>query len=391
MSKRKLQSWITAFIKHTEGLHSPDIWRRWVAISTIAAVLEQKVWIWTYSPVYPNLYTFIIGHPGTGKTRTIREGRKYFNQITGLHLAPISLTWASLVDSLAEAKHLVNPMGNVMEFNSMYICADEMGAFIHKYDNEMTKGLSTLYDPDPYSQRRRTNDLNIVIPSPQINLITGVTPQDLIGFMPDTAWGQGFAARLIMVFSDERIIGDDFVPNNADHSVDLTHDLGLINELTGQFYITDDWHQCVNNWRHLGEPPVPNHPKLTHYITRRHTHLYKLSMISSIDRDGGLALTKDDFNQSLGWLLEAELAMPDIFKAGATNIDGQAIDEISHFVMVQDRGIGVSEQAITHFARSRVPLHSILRIVEIMERSGMIRCVRIDKRSGLRYFSAPSV
>ncbi|MGH7743417.1 MAG: DUF3987 domain-containing protein [Candidatus Dormibacteria bacterium] len=362
-----------------------------MAISTIAAVLEQKVWIWTYSPVYPNLYTFIIGHPGTGKTRTIREGRKYFNQITGLHLAPISLTWASLVDSLAEAKHLVNPMGNVMEFNSMYICADEMGAFIHKYDNEMTKGLSTLYDPDPYSQRRRTNDLNIVIPSPQINLLTGVTPQDLIGFMPDTAWGQGFAARLIMVFSDERIIGDDFVPNNADHSVDLTHDLGLINELTGQFYITDDWHQCVNNWRHLGEPPVPNHPKLTHYITRRHTHLYKLSMISSIDRDGGLALTKDDFNQSLGWLLEAELAMPDIFKAGATNIDGQAIDEISHFVMVQDRGIGVSEQAITHFARSRVPLHSILRIVEIMERSGMIRCVRIDKRSGLRYFSAPSV
>ena len=71
----------------------------------------------------------------------------------------------------------------------------------------------------------------------------------------------------------------------------------------------------------LGEPPVPDHPKLIHYITRRRTHLYKLSMVASIDRSNALSLTQDDFNKALGWLIEAELTMPDIFKAGSTSVD----------------------------------------------------------------------
>ena len=32
---------------------------------------------------------------------------------------------------------------------------------------------------------------------------------------------------------------------------------------------------------------------------------------------------------------------------------------------------GVSEQRITHFARNLIPIHSIMRVIEIMERSGM--------------------
>src|SRR5271166_6582293 len=68
---RKLGSWIESFIEQTENLEAPLIWRRWSAISMIAAALEQKVWMQTSSPIFPNLYMMIIGHPGTGKTRTL--------------------------------------------------------------------------------------------------------------------------------------------------------------------------------------------------------------------------------------------------------------------------------------------------------------------------------
>jgi hypothetical protein len=376
-AQRKLGSWIDTFVLQTERLESPAIFRRWTAIGIIAAALEQKVWVTTSSPLYPNLYIIILGHPGTGKTRTIREGRTYIRTLEKIHLAPISMTWASLVDSLVNSKCLYSREREPdLEYNSMFICADELGAFIHQYDNEMVDGLSALYDPDVYSQVRRTNDLNIKIQSPQINILTGSTPQNLTAFMPEKAWGQGFTSRLIMVFSDERTIGDDFAPVKVNHSIDLDHDLMRINALSGQFKVTEEYREAVNNWRHLGEPPVPLHPKLTHYITRRRVHLYKLSMISSVDRSDALTLTTADFNRALGWLIEAEDTMSDVFKAGATNSDGAALDEIIHFIRINDMGPGVSETAITAFAKERLPIHSTLRIIEMMERSGMIYCVR---------------
>lgn len=311
--------------------------------------------------------------------------KRLMMDLTNFHIAPISMTFAAMADALFES---VRNRVDGSSFNSLYICAEEMGAFIHKYDNEMIDGLAAFYDPDPYAQRRRTNDIKFEIASPQINMVAGVTPQNLLHVLPERAWGQGFMSRVIMVFSDERIIGDDFAPQPSLNLENLAHDLTTIFNLHGRFHVTEEYRECINNWRQLGEPPVPTHPKLTHYITRRRVHLYKLSMVASVDRGNTLALTKDDFNTALNWLAEAEALMPDIFKAGAGNVDGAAMDEIHHFVVASDRGTGVSEQKIIHFARERVPIHSILRIVEIMTASGQLYCLGVDRRTQIKYYSA---
>lgn len=375
-------------------LDSPAIFRKWSAISTIAAVLEQKVWITTSRPLFPNIYTLIVGHPGVGKTRTIREAKSYVINLPDFHLAPISLSFAALVDSLVGAKRMVIRLPeSPLEYNSMFIAADELGAFVHKYDDEMIAGLSTFYDPDPYSQSRRTKDINIKIKSPQLNLLCGSTPSNLMKFMPDSAWDQGFTSRLIMVFSDERIVGDDFAPKTVNHSNALDHDIRMINSLTGNFEVTEDYRKAVNDWRALGEVPIPNHPKLIHYVTRRRAHLYKLSMISAVDRSNVLILTKDDFNRAMGWMLEAESTMAEIFKAGANSADGQALDEIKYFIQTSqpmDETKGVSEQRILNFAKERIPLHSIMRVIDILQGSGMIRALGIDKRTGQRVFRVVS-
>ena len=179
-TKRKLNSWIESFVNQTANLHSPAIFRKWTAILTLASAMEQKVWLMTSRPLYPNLYTFLVAHPGVGKTRTINEGKHYIRELPESHLAPISMTFASLVDSLVKAKrHIIRPGDDPMEYNSMAIFADEMGAFIHKYDNEMIDGLSAFYDPTPYQQVRRTTDLRVKIEAPQLNMLCGCTPQNL--------------------------------------------------------------------------------------------------------------------------------------------------------------------------------------------------------------------
>jgi len=316
--------------------------------------------------------------------------------LPNFHIAPISITFAALADALCEAERHVVIAGETHSFNSLFICAEEMGAFIHKYDNEMIDGMAAFYDPDPYAQRRRTNDIKFEILSPQINMVAGVTPQNLLHVLPERAWGQGFMSRVIMVFSAERIVGDDFAPQPTVATADLEHDLAVINNLYGRFHVTEEYRDCINLWRAADESidgaPAPDHPKLTHYVTRRRVHLYKLSMVASIDRGNSLAITREYFNTALGWLAEAEHLMPDIFKAGGSSIDGAAMDEIRHYVTAADHGNGVSEQKIIYFAQKLIPLHSILSVINVLEKSGQLHCLGIDRKTQIKYYStrAPS-
>jgi hypothetical protein len=298
-----------------------------------------------------------------------------------------------MIDAVAKSKrNVVITNGkdlDQLEYNTIYITADELSAFMHKYDDEAIGVMSDFYDPQPYGQTRRGNDLNIKIKSPQLNLICGTTPSNLMKYMPETAWEQGFTSRVIMIFSDERSIGDDFeIKTAAGPSPELVHDLNAIAGLVGKFEVTPDYRTAVNNWRTLGEPPQVSHPKLIHYATRRRVHLYKLSMVSAIDRSDVLLLTKDDFNRALGWLIEAESTMPDIFKAGAGNADARAMDEIYHYVLTIGARGPVAERKIINFAKEHIPMHSIERVIGIMEKAGMLRATNLDPKTGLRMYKA---
>lgn len=387
-ARRKLESWIDQFVEATDNLHSPELFRKWCAISTLASALEQKVWLTTSSPIFPNIYVFLIGHPGTGKTRTIRTARAYLSTLPEFHLAPTSMTFASLVDAFVRAKRMIVrlPEGP-LEYNAITIANDELGTFLHKYDKEMADGLSAFYDNDPYGHERRGGDIKIKIKSPSVNILCGSTPSNLMEVVPEGAWGQGFTSRTIMVFSDERIIGDDFAVVSRRLDENLSHDLGHINTINGEFKVTEDYRNLVNLWRQQGEAPQPNHPRLVHYNARRKVNLYKLSMISAIDKSDQLLLTREDFNRAIGWLHEAEAFMADIFKASVSGGDSVAMDECFHYISVAGTK-GMNEQKIINFLRERVPAHSILRVLEVMEKSGLIRAVRIDPATHLRTFVA---
>src|SRR5271168_3636843 len=134
---RKLESWIESFVAHTDNLESPTLFRKWAGIFTIAAAMEMKTWLQTSSPLYPNLYVFIVGHPGVGKNRIIRVAKKYMAEIHEFHFAPTSLTGAALVDTLAASKRFIARLPDPpLEYFNTTITAEELTAFMHKYDDE---------------------------------------------------------------------------------------------------------------------------------------------------------------------------------------------------------------------------------------------------------------
>src|SRR5215471_3055029 len=178
---RKLESWIDQFVQYTDNLESAEVFRRWSAISLIAAVLERKVYVKTSAPLYPNLYVFLVGNAGIGKTRPISAAQSFARKIEELFLGATSMTMASLVDHLDEAKRTIIQLPDpAIEYNSLYVCVDELSAFMDQFDSGLVAGLTTFYDCVPYSQGRRVHNIRIKIARPQLNILCGTTPSNLI-------------------------------------------------------------------------------------------------------------------------------------------------------------------------------------------------------------------
>lgn len=309
-------------------------------------------------------------------------------EIPDVHIAPTSMTSASMIDCMADAKRMVmNLPDPPMEFNSMYAMPDELATFMSKYDEDLVGTMTTFWDCVPYSQTRRGRELKIKIRSPQLSLLLGCTPANLMKSIPEFAWDQGFMSRVVMIHSTEKIVGNIFDPPVVKQPEEMIHDLKCINTLIGKFGWDQGFSTAVNNWRKLGLPPTPSHPKLVHYNSRRLSHLLKLAMVASIDRADSLNLNVEDFNRAMGWLLEAEAFMPEIFETGVGGTDSKALDEVMHFI--SRFGIkGANEHQINRFAKDRMPLHSVIRTIEVLEKTGMIKIKGIDKLTGQRTFTA---
>jgi len=387
---RKCASWVDAFVQTTDNLEAPPLYRTWAALTTIGATLEQKVWLQTSTPMYPNMYVFLVGHPGVGKTRTIRAVRTYAAEVENFYLAPTSVTAAALVDALADSKRIIMNKDGPIDYNTMMFTADEMGSFMHKWEDDVVALLSQFYDVDVYSQHRRGKEIKIKIKRPQLTILAGTTPANLMRFVPESAWDQGFTSRCILVYSEDRIVTDIWSARPGIMDKDLLHDLKLINNLYGQFNATPDYQELVNAWRDANYHPVPKHPKLVHYNTRRLAHLFKLSMISSVDKGASLLLTKDDFNRAYNWLTGAEALMPDVFKAGTPSADAKAIDEVLHYMQATDKGSGVQEYMIMAFAKDRLNMNYLPKLMDTMVACRMVRPVGINKTTGTRIWKVTS-
>lgn len=357
--------------------------------------MSRKVWVTLYDKgviLYPNLYIFLIGAPASGKSIAIDVARnELWKEMKDYFVAPKSITAAALSDTLNEAKiKLLRPGLNppFIEFNSLIICSSELGVFISAYDGEFIQRLTDLYDNGIYDERRRGKDLKIVIPQAQLNLLGGTTPSYLNDLLPSGAWDQGFISRVIMIYSSEvpkkKLFGAS-TEETVSRQV-LVEDLKTIGSLYGQMTWQPAAADLLELWNEQGGPPTPDHIRLIHYTGRRTSHLAKLCMIASVSRSNELIITEDDFHEAVNWLAEAEFYMPEIFKSMKSNTaDGTAIDEAFYFVWAEwsKSKKPVGEHQIIQFLQQRVPNYSVLRIIDLMCRSNMLKQVGANGHGGL--------
>jgi hypothetical protein len=343
------------------------------------------VWINTsHGITFPHLYLFLVAHPGVGKQAIDlvvgmwREVKKHDRMTAALHLSPDNMSKAALIDAIVDARTTFTPLkGKAIEYHSLLVVGEEAGVLFPSYDPDFIGVLNKLYNaPDHHSERRRygkQQDAQMV--KPQLNLLVGATPGWLAGTLPADAWSTGLTARIIMLYSEEvekRSLLAEVKRNDALRA-DLIERLTDASKLYGEVPFTQEALEHLDSWQMADGPPTPTHSKLNHYIRRRLQNALKLCLISAISR-GEMEIEKSDVERAIGWLIEAEKFMPDIFRAMVGKSDSEVLEELHYFTVnawrVQRKPL--REALLIEFLSQRVPTEKINNILTTAERSSMI-------------------
>lgn len=339
--------------------------------------MERKTFIKTnIGELYPNLYIMAIAPPGVGKTLITGTAQEFLGELSDHHVAPSSVSRASLVDALVAAERkIVMPQNNppVLSFNSLAVIQNEMGVFLPAYDMEFMSVLTDLYDCRNFSEKKRSKDINNKMSAPQLNLFAATTVSYMADNLPEGAWDQGFLSRTILIYSGEVIKRSlwDTIDRPPALKNDLIHDLKQIGNMIGKFMFEPEAASAIDAWHQAGGPPAPDHPKLQHYNSRRTTHLLKLCMVAAASRGNDFVISINDYHRALDWLLTVEMYMPDIFKSMAVGGDPKVIEETYYWAYKKysKKQEDIPEAEVIEFLQNKVPAHSVERIYNLMIKS----------------------
>lgn len=271
--------------------------------------------------VYPNLFVWLVGPPGTKKTTAIRSGRKLIKDIPGVYMT-------------SDAPSVVGIMQDFQDVQAVQKDHQSLNAFIYElsslFENAretMTGFLTNMYDGDPdYMKRTRVGGKERV-PYPWLNLIGGTTPRWLGDNLSKNAIEGGLVARTVFVYSEEQKFTTpepEITPKFKREEESLIHDLAHIMTLSGQFEWEGgkegDAYKWYSKW-YLDESRMPRIPdsRTSSYFVRKPIHLLKVATLLSLAKRDTLSYTIEDLQAALALLDSIEPGMRKAFSAVGGN------------------------------------------------------------------------
>lgn len=376
--RRKHKTWIDDLVQFTSYSNSPEIHRKWTAISTIGAALQRRCYILIQGePLFCNLYTVLVGPPGVGKTRSIRIGQKLLSQVSDLALSPDAVTQQKFLGLLSAATKVV-PANGEMLTQTAYACfLDELSTFIKARDVDFMTVLTNLYDcPKVYSyQTLGRGDCRLE--NVFITICGGITPKSIQRNWGEDAIGMGFTARLNMIFSEDTKPINLFSISKEPDFTSFVDDLREIYDMQGAFRVTEDAARELQTWVSAGMPPMPADTRFAEYNPRRSIHWLKLCMAYSAAESSDLIITRSHVEAARQTLLEAESFLPLCFEHLGQNPMLSALNSTHQWLKIE---YGVSKAPIPESRIRRklladVPPQYIEAALNELLNSGMMKLV----------------
>jgi hypothetical protein len=306
----KPPDFISMYLDYTADTECPAFFHRWTALTCLSAYLGRRTHFQHgHFVIHPNIYSMLIGAPGTKKSSAIKIGAKLLGMAGYTTFAAKKTRQEKYLCDLAEqAERTMQPdvVDNMMDENlwgdmpdstltekskykdcapvESFVAADEFNNFIGVGNLEFASILGELWDyDDVYDYRLKTSN-SVYIPYPTITILGGNTPTGFSECFPTNAIGQGFFSRLLLVYGEPTGVKHTFPPPpDGIKQAELVAYLQRIKqEVTGEITLTPEAKELMETIYH-NDPGIDD-LRFEHYANRRLTHLIKLCLVVSASR-----------------------------------------------------------------------------------------------------------
>lgn len=374
---RLCEDWIDSYLISTERSEPHELYRRWTAISVLAAAMQRRCslqWVGA-GRFFPNMYIVLIGPPAARKGTALGQGKDILN-LAGVSVQADTTTCQSLIKSVAEAGVPCQSFsGATSAHSSVTVYSAELTVFLGYGNTELLTLLTDWFDcPDKWEYKTKNSGHDVVV-NLFFNLIGATTPSLMSASMPQQTIGSGLGSRICFIYQPraaKKIANPQATPEEMAMKSVLVEDLQQIMLMKGEYKPTKDFLEKYRQWYEVDstKDPILKDPKFETYAARRQVHLLKLSMIMSASRGDSYVLDGADFDKALRTLKEAEHFMPNALAGtGAAEdaavkaeifriFDSVFIDEEGKKRWVEDREIfSACYEVATHDVIEKVLLH----------------------------------
>lgn len=327
---RNSEDWLKSYLEFCSYSEAPDTFHFWTGVSTIAGALRRKVYIdQGYFKWIPNFFVVLVARPGIVQKSTCSGiGMDLLKQVPGITFSPNSVTWQSLIETLAEStvgvplKPGSGPLGPQKPMSAIMIHASEFGVFLKPENTEMIDVLVDLWDGKEESWEKKTKTMGgDKVENPCINIIAGTTPSWISNNFPEYMIHGGFASRTIFVFGDKKkqriAYPKKFLPASFEKlRKELVEDLKQIASLVGEYTLTPEALSYGQTWyeEHVDalEQLDPD-DRMASYLSRKQTQVHKLAMVLSAARRSDLTIGVDELRAAVEIISSNEAVLPQVF------------------------------------------------------------------------------
>lgn len=326
---RRLSDWINGYMTYTDNSEPPYLYRKWCAVSVVAAALQRKCCLpWGSLTFYPNMYIILVGPPAARKGTAMGPAQDLLYDL-GIKMASEAITREALIRELKNANGtIIDPeTGSIEHHSSLTVFSPELTVFIGYNNPALLSDLTDWYDcRKKWVYRTKTQGTDEIF-GVFVNILGATTPDLIRATLPLDAIGGGLTSRMIFVFEPNKgkVVPAPFY-TEAEQTLlqQLQADLEQIHLLQGDFRPTESFLESWIDWYSVQDqnPPFKDR-NFAGYLERRPNHVMKLSMILNASRTDSMILESIDFENALHLLEQTEAKMPRTFSGvGSSSVAG---------------------------------------------------------------------
>ena len=334
MSQRELSDWISSFVEFTDNSEPTVSFRKWTAISCVAAVLQRKCSLpWGSLTFYPNMYIVLVAPSGKARKGTAMGPGYDLLADLNVKMAAEAITREALVRELCNVgEPYYTDDGQQINHSSLTIFSKELTVFLGYQNHQLMSDLTDWFDcSNLWTYRTKTQGEDKII-GVWVNLIGATPPQLIQSAMSLEAIGGGLTSRMIFVYEHKRgksvalpmLTKDDLKLRES-----LLRDLERISLMQGEFKIDSSFIEPWVPWYEAQEdnPPFEDN-RFAGYFERRAMHCLKLCMIINAARTDTMLITSEDFHTALAILTETEKKMPFAFSGVGKGANSDTMSQV---------------------------------------------------------------